>query len=278
MTRTAKLICGGLTAPTVLALSLALVAQPSGGVVFRDRQSNMVVRQLDSWLATRVSDQIIRFVGAGKPFIGTWKDQSLTVTALKLEGEASRQGNGAFRLRTATFSGPLTASVVGAGPDAETVNLACNRIQWQADGNRSRAQLTGAVRVTSRNSAGRLITLEGPSAVLTLPGLGERTSFPLERAEVAGPVVVTFLNPGTTRDGKDATVALKATAGRLIYDDTAKRLEFSGGVTLEGEDAVVAAVTTATRAVVTLDANRQPLEVELMGDPGQSAFREAKPR
>jgi len=278
MNRPLPLACGVAAIVFGLVLQGSFAAPPSGtGIVFRDRKDNMVVRNLDSWRATRVNDQTISFVGAGKPLSGAWRDQGLAVTALSLEGQATRQGDGAFQLVTATFTGGVRANVTGTGPKPIIAELTCTSVKWRAAEASSTAQLTGNVRVVQREADGQVMTLAGPSAILTLPALGQNSAFPIRRAEIAGPVTVTLLRPGT-KDGKPNLVSLKATAGRLVFDDANKRLELSGGVRLEGEDAMVAGETLAERAVVTLTSERKVQEIELFGSPGTSTFREVRPR
>jgi hypothetical protein len=267
--------------PAAVAAALAAVAVYglAQGIVFEDRDRNMVVRQLTSWNVDRVDESTIRFRGAGRPFAGAWRDQGLTMRGQTIRGVAQRNARGAFALTSATVEGSVEAVLTRTrAQETRVTTLTAPRVEYTASATESGATLSGPMSVVSAVApTGERFELRGSAARLALTPLGERAAFPIRRATVDGPVNFSLLTTRQVREGPQTVrrpVRIDGRADLAVYDDAARTLTLRGNVNVEGDDTVIGGRAQADVAVVRLDEARQVAGIDLEGDPGTSVIRD----
>lgn len=262
-----------------LALALvavAAIAAAQSVTVWKDAAGNMVVRNLSSWRATRVSDKAISFKGLGKPFEASWKEQGLTVRATTMEGLAEKDDKGAYQLQRATIEGIASAAIEETvDGSVRTTEIRCKTIRY--DGVGSKADLEGPVRVVSKVPAqSQSLELTGSSAHLGLTPIGEKADWPLRSGTIEGPVTMRL--DSVERDPKGEAeprkVRVTGKANRATFNDAARTITLTGRVELEGTDSIIGAEVKADRVVITLDERREIVDIEFTGSPGESRLRD----
>ena len=256
---------------------VAVIIQAGGR--FSDNAGNMVIENWTSWKATRVGEKGLKFVGSGKPVRGSWKDQGLNVTALKIDGDAVLGKGDAFQLTTATISGDVHAEIKRAGSDGATNTIELDTSSIDFIYSQSKAVLKGSVHVEGVwGKDKQTFSLDAPSAVITLPPAGKKADFPIRTADVPGRVTMKF---GGTRIAKDPKTGkaqavqfgVIGKADHLYFDDDARTIRLVGNVHLTGSDPTVGGEMDAASAIIHLTADRKVKEIELTGTPGKSTLR-----
>lgn len=259
---------------TLIGLSAFAAAQNVS--VWKDTAGNMVVKNLSSWRATRLSEKAISFKGVGAPFHATWKEQGLTVRAGSMEGTAQRDATGAYQLLKASIRDVSSATIEETVDGAtRTTELRCRTIQY--DGADSTADLAGPVRIVSKApSQSQSLEVTGSSARLSLTPIGEKSDWPLRSATVEGPITMRLDSIERDSAGKEEPRKVRVTgkANRATFNDSARTITLAGKVELEGSDSIIGAEVKADRVVITLNEKREIVDIEFSGSPGQSEIRD----
>lgn len=177
-----------------IALPVALWAKQEG-VVFRDNQENMVVRYLSSWIANQVNADTIKFRGAGDPFQGTWKSQGLEVRAQRIDGTALRSKQGAYKLRTALFTGGVT--VVLSAKNGATNTFKSPSVDFSQTDEEGLVKLKEGVTGTIK-SGGKTTKLSANSGMATIEPLDSKSSNPVRTIDLNGNATVNSVDGAKT--------------------------------------------------------------------------------
>ncbi|GEM_PF-3632452 len=257
-------------------IGTAAIATAQNVTVWKDAAGNMVVKNLSSWRAKRLSEKAISFKGIGAPFEATWKEQGLTVRAQSMEGTAQKDAKGAYQLQKASIrdvaSATIEETVDGA---ARTTELWCRTIQY--DGTDSKADLSGPVHIVSKvPSQSQSLEVSGSSAHLTLTPIGEKSDWPIRSATVEGPITMRLDSLERDPTGKEEPRKVRVTgkANRATFNDSARTITLVGKVELKGSDSIIGAEVKADRVVITLNEKREIVDIEFSGSPGRSEIRD----
>lgn len=265
------------TRSTTLILAAAAVAWAAQGVVFEDKAGNMRIEALASWRIAREAQEKYRFSGSGSPFVGRWRDRGLVVRATSLDGLAQRDDKGALRLEEATFAGSVRAEVMSKGRDGSErrSELTSPRVEYTRSTNRAVVQ--GPLVLISRAQGGREIgKLTGSRATLTLSPQESTDTWPIRSGVIEGPVTATLDVAG---DGARGAQSMTARADRMEFDDEGRRLDLVGNVRITGADeATGGSVTGVQRARIRFNDAREVTEIEFIGSPGVTRYKEKSPR
>lgn len=252
----------------ILAPLLVLAAQDVA-INFQDRARNMTLKRFDGFLITTQQDGSLAFSGTGKPAVGEWRSQGLTITANAWKGRAEKGDGKAYLLQRAEVEG---AVVVEASSSGRPVTVRTPKATFDAKGRR--IDCPGALTIEQATANGTL-TAQGSSGYAELYESRPETAPTLvRRSGLAGPV---HLEMRTKRvvDGVERVQTLTGDAAKLEYDAAARTVTLSGGVLLQGDDEAMAGDARGSRAVITLDSAGKPLSIEMVGDPGVSHLSRA---
>lgn len=253
----------------VLGLFALAVAQQK--IVFEDKGGSMQVTGFTSWSTKRLTNNRFSFVGIGKPVVASWEVQGMTVRADRVEGVVERTTSAGFALSSGTMVGAVRANVVrpsSSGKGNQTFDVAAQKVAILTGG--SQLDLSGGVRLQGSDvGAGQSYDLSGSTAkVLVATGPGKAPLDAIKHMDMAGPVSFKF-----SRNAANG-LEMKGTANRLIFDGVARTLELIGNVKLQGADPQFGAESASDRAIIRLDAQRNPTEVELTGNPVESTVKQ----
>lgn len=260
----------------LITAGLALVGIAAQQVVFEDKAENMRLEGLTSWRVQRLDAKRLRFEGAGRPFVGSWRDQGLRIKGNRIDGEARRGQGGALALSKADVTGSVQGTLTRTAPDGvtRTTELTSPRLTYNADTNR--VAVTGGAVVTSRTSDGMSQSrLSGASATLDLNDPKASPSWPIAQGVVQGPVTVTFERLDRSAAGPARRVTLRATCDRVEFNDAERTLKLIGNVKLDGDDELTGgSVRGVSLATIRLTAKREIDEIVFEGAPGVTTYQE----
>lgn len=235
-------------------------------IVFRDREGTMEVTGFASWATRRLDADRFTFVGLGKPVTAKWSRQGMEAKAERIEGTVVRRGE-AFELLSATLTGQVRAAFERKGPSSplsSSLRVQGETATYAAD--RSQLTLSEGVRLwLNEPAAGRSFDISSRAATVLLAA-GARTEWKeaVRRLEVSGQVRFAFSRKG--RQGLD----MKGRSETLVYDAEEGLLLLAGDVYLQGEDVAYGGEAWADKATIRLDAERNPISIELAGNPAES--------
>lgn len=256
-----------------LGMIFAMAWAAGGGVVFKDKEGNLEIRDLGSWKVTRVNEKSLAFRGTGSPFVGFFRSQGMTVRARSIEGTMTRFTRG-YELDRATIRGGVNAEIAQKG-SGRTSDLKGDTLVIQGGKESTQATLTGNVTVRSEDpTKSQVFTMSGSSAVASLLPFGAKSDWPLQTLELKGPVKMRLQTAEKTESGKANPVDLKGTADRLSYNDADRTITLYGNVFLEGTDSSVGGTSEASRVVVRLTNARLVESIEFFGEPGRTTLKE----
>ncbi|MCX7800676.1 MAG: LptA/OstA family protein [Fimbriimonadales bacterium] len=246
---------------------LAVLGFQGQGIVVRDREGTMEGTGFQSWATRRLNENRLTFLGLGKPVSAKWSRQGMEARAERIEGTVARTGE-SFELLSASLSGQVRATFERRGPSSSPASVL--RVQGDAatyTADRSQLTLTGGVRLAqSEPATGQSFEISGRSATVLLAGGAWREAQEaVRRLDVGGQVRFAFARKG--RQGLD----LKGRSESLSYDAEQGLLTLTGGVYLQGEDVAYGGEAWADKATIRLDAERNPISVELQGSPAETS-------
>ncbi|MBI1756243.1 MAG: hypothetical protein HYR64_03950 [Fimbriimonas ginsengisoli] len=244
-------------------LGATAVAFAQTRINFSDKSGNMTIRNFTSWSSRMGDKDHMHFKGAGKPLHGTWKEENVEVDCQQMEGDAQRL-EGKFRLTHAVLTGSVKVVQIKG---AQTVTSWSDTAVIDREGEVTRIELTGRSRMESQGPGkGESSSAKGDLGALVVGEQGLRT------ATLTGNVSLQMKRVGS--DGQPLT--LDGKCRRLDADlvSSPATLTLSGEVVLTGNNPAMAGDAHADKAVITLDADRQPVGIDLTGEPGQTRYSE----
>jgi hypothetical protein len=261
----------------VLSGLITLAATLQDGVTFKDKQGNMSMRGLTSWVLKRIDDDTISFEGSGAPFVGKWRDQGLEFTGRTIKGTATKNAAGAYRLTQATISGAVVGVV---REDAKKQTLTIRTESCSYDGKSDMATLPNAFSLRFDDGANdQVLTVTGKRGSIGLAPWGEKDQYPIRTLEVAGPVEMS-LGGNRLQQSSQQRVPFRVftKASKVTYVDATRTFTLAGPVEIDGEDDLVSGTVGANSAIIKLNAERKPVEISLSGSPGRTSLRQPPPR
>ncbi len=243
---------------------MAFVATAFGQKIkFSDKSGEMTLANIDNWSTRLTSPDTLHFRAMGNKLSGTWTNLGIAVTSRSIEGDAKRIGS-TLSLQKATLTGGVHVTV---RRPKQIVDTDSSKANITSEGDQMVIHLEGGVVIDSRS----LQTSETMHATGSSGNARITPTTGLGRATLRGPVAVEM----TRKDVKGIT-RITSHSDRLDIDKMTDpaTITLVGNVTLLGNDPVIAGDIRASRAVITLDANGQPVGMDAEGDPGVMKFKE----
>lgn len=253
----------------IVGMTLAIAAMAQA-VTFKDKDGNMVLRELTSWSTLKKGESEFEFKGRGNPFIGTWRDQGLELSAQTIDGTA-KKGKAGFYLSNATVRGNLTAQIKQTEAGSTRVTkLRSTQLVFKGSEDKFGIDLTGTVRVESDLGNGKqLLTLLADQGNFQFAADGAKGNS-LSSANLSGGITVTLKEKRS-----NGLLNLKGTANRCVYQaGSPSTLTLLGNVVLTGEDDSIGGEMTAAKLVATLNDKGEVISLDAEGEPGTSSLRE----
>lgn len=267
------------------ALLAAAVAQNTQISTWSDTAGNMKIENWTSWRITKTGENTYDFKGSGSPFRGTWKEQGLMVLGKSVTGKTKKEPKGAMQLVAAEVLGVQKATLTETPKSGIVRTTELQSTTLQFNGETSTVTLPNPVTVISRSPAeSQTLELHGSSAKLILTPFDEKAEWPVKFGEVFGPVTMTLdtLERVEKKEGEEPKppkrIQVTAKASKVTFNDADRTIVLSGNVTLDGSDTVIGANVRCTKAVITLNAAREIVDIELTGNPGVTEMRDGAHR
>lgn len=261
----------------VLALSIGAVAQKVK--TFESESGQMTLSSI-SWAAKELKDGKIQFVATGKPVVGNWVPQKMSIQCLKILGIASPGDGGALVLASATMTGDVVATATRLSQNKssnipQTIVLNSNEATYDAA--LSLLKCIGNVKIVNEDKGDkRQMTLSGNSAEVTLLKSTKANEQGIRSAVVSGNVGFVIKGYRVVRDKatkaqKEVAVSIDGKADKLTYNSEDRTLTMIGNVSINGADPIFGANTdNLNNATIKFDENMKPVEVEMNGDPART--------
>lgn len=217
---------------------------------------------------------------AGGRIVGVWAKENLRADVGALDAVMSVGKEGAFELVSATMSSGIVADFTrpSSNPDAksnQTVNVRAASAEYVSAKNE--IEIRGGIHVERKDpGAGESLVATGSSGVLTLSAEGSKTNA-LKSAVLNGPVDLTLNGRRKGDDEKLQPYMMKGHADKVVFNDAARTIVFTGNVKLSGNDpglgGEISGVHTAT---VTLTKSGEIDSIDLEGNPGKTVITDKK--
>lgn len=266
-------------------LPLAQQANPPKAEVpvIGDNAGNMSVTGFSSWRTKKLENgqwKITVRTGQGKRIVGKWVKQKMNVEVGELDAIVDVQKDGAKMLVSASMAGQIVAnfarkSTNASSTEPQTVDVRAASAEFTAA--RNEVEVKGGLTLTRTDPGAReSMTATGSSGVITLSELGA-TSNAVKTAVLNGPVVMKMNGQRKGDDGKPQAYVLTGSADKMVFNDAAHTVVFTGNVKITGDDpglgGEISGVHTAT---ITFAKTGEIESIDLEGDPGRTVIADKK--
>lgn len=249
----------------------------------RDRAGNMWVRGFSRMRSENLGKGQFKFTVAsapGKKLLASWAKENINLEAGALECLVALDANKAYRLQTANMTGGIVADFTRASANAQSkekqsANIRAATADYSAS-NSSVEVKGGVTLVRTDPGANQTMTATGSSGVIKLSEQGT-TANAVSNATLNGPVKLTMTGVRAGDDGKPVKYALTGLADRMVFNDTARTIVFTGNVRISGDDPSLGGDITGVRvATVQLAKSGEIESIELEGDPGKTVVQDKR--
>ncbi len=267
-------------------LTAALAVSQSGQTKIpeiKDKAGNMWVRGWSKMHAERIGSNQLKFtVGAasGKKLLATWAKENINIESGGLECLVIVDKDKAYRLQTATMSGGIVANFVRASANAQskenqTANIRAASAEY--NGSNDTVSVKGNVTLTrSDPGAGQSMSATGASGTIQLSEQGASANA-VKAATLNGPVKLTMTGVRPGDDGKPLKYNLTGLADRMVFNDAARTIVFSGNVRISGDDPTLGGdISGVNSATVKLTKDGEIESIDLEGDPGRTVVQDKR--
>ncbi|MEA2553444.1 MAG: hypothetical protein QOJ65_1620 [Fimbriimonadaceae bacterium] len=266
--------------PAVVALGFAAQAR----INYRDQ--DFTLRDFDNFSATLESDGIT-FKGTGNPLGIESKASGLVITAKSADGKAVRSPDKSYFLQDVVLNGDVHLQMSQLGNGTATVTLV-DSDALHYTGSASQGRIDSATPLTINSSStgtgivptfSRTIIAHGSRGFATF-AIGNAPGNPMRTGEMAGPVTFSLHLSNTRAGGVAEVTDLEGKADQLTFDFATdpKTVTLTGNVTVTGKGPTASGDIAAENVVVTLDAQLQPIKVDVTGSPAKTRLRQEPPR
>ncbi len=263
----------------LVGLAVLAVAQ-TGDFYLRDKTGKSSITGFKSLDVSVLSEERTQFLVIGNPFTAVWEGQKMTIKARRGEGTSLSISPQSTIIEKATMSGGVTAVASRpsrvAGPNLEqTVTIETPSLVYTAEN--ERFAFPGRVKIEQVDRpAGQSFSVNGTSGWVDLHPSGSpiRLRQAVQAMRLEGPVSFELNSTAEVKDpdspGKRVKkpVVVKGRGRLLTYDDATRKLTLDQDVVIEGTHPALFGEMRAIRAVLTLDANWNPISISLTGEPG----------
>jgi lipopolysaccharide export system protein LptA len=276
---------------TTLLISLAgltatLAVSQSGQTKIpeiKDKAGNMWVRGYSRMRIENLGSGKYKFTVStsdGKKLKATWAKENIDIESGGLECLVVLDKTKAYRLQTATMSGGIVANFVRASANAQSKeNQTANIRAASAEYNGSNDTVTVKGNVTLTRSdpgAGQSMSATGASGTIQLSEQGASANA-VKAATLNGPVKLTMTGVRPGDDGKPLKYNLIGLADRMVFNDAARTIVFTGNVRISGDDPTLGGdISGVNSATVKLTKDGEIESIDLEGDPGRTVVQDKR--
>lgn len=263
-----------LIAPITILLATLSLGYP---IVFKDKGSNMSVDNLNSWRVTKINNSEFKFKGTGNPFTGIWKQQGIKIIAKDIEGAAALNKEQKLELSQAHISGNVEATFMNTTPQGSTSRstlITASHVHYS--GTDHTVTLKGPISIDSRyDEANQKMLIKGSNARLSLFPLTSATSNKLKEGTIEGPVQIHFetLPKKNLTNKNNSALIVNGKSDKMELSANGKKIILTGKVYLESNDSTFPGEIYADKAILTLNDQRELIDLEFFGNPGKSIMQ-----
>lgn len=249
----------------------------------KDNVGNMWVRGFSGMQIKRMPEGKMRFTvraDAGKKIIATWTKERLKIESGGLEGLVAMDASKAYRLQTATMLNGILVDVTRPSSDPEskaeqTAHIEAAEAEFVAATNT--VTVKGGVSFVRKDpGVDQTMTATGSSGVITLSDTAAKSNA-LSAATLTGPVDMHLSGTRKVEGGKSAKFDIKGHANKMVYNDAARTIIFTGDVKITGDDPSFGGEISGVKsATITLTASGEVDSIDMDGDPGRTIVQERK--
>lgn len=276
-------------APLLVALAgltAALAVSQSGQTKIteiKDKAGNMWVRGFAKMRLERIGANQLKYTvstATGKKLQATWTKENIRIESGGLECLVLRDKDNAYRLQTATMSGGIVADFIRASANAQSKENQTAKIQAASadyDGSKDTVTVKGNVTLTRTDpGAGQTMTATGASGTIQLSEQGASANA-VKAATLNGPVKLTMTGVRDGDDGKPVKFTLTGLADRMVFNDAARTIVFTGNVRISGDDPTLGGdISGVNVATVKLTKDGEIESIDLEGDPGKTVVQDKR--
>lgn len=277
------LLLGAFVATGIYAQGQGSKPAAQSGPKIGDTVGNMSVTGFSHLKTEKLENGNLKFTvrtDPGKRIIGDWVKQGLHVEVGDLEAIVNVEASGAKMLISAIMGGQITADVKRASSNAESkesqiINLKAASADYT--GSRNELSVKGAITLTrSDPGAHESLTATGSGGVITLSEQGASANG-IKSAVLNGPVVLTMTGNRKGDDGKPTAFHVNGNANKVVFNDAARTVVFTGNVKLTGDDPSIGGeISGVSSATITLTKSGEIESIDMEGDPGKTIVTEKK--
>lgn len=267
------------------ALMVGLATSQSSTQVpeIRDKAGNMWVRGFSKMRSENLGGGKFKFTvatAAGKKLLATWSKENINLEAGALECLVVLDKAKAYRLQTAEMTGGILADFVRASANAQSKEAQKATIragEASYDGDKDTVTVRSNVTLVRTDpGAGQSMTATGSSGTIQLSEQGAAANA-VSAATLNGPVKLTMTGVRDGDDGKPVKYALNGFGDKMVFNDAARTIVFSGNVRISGDDPSLGGDISGVRiATVQLTKNGEIESIELEGDPGKTVVQDKR--
>lgn len=266
-----------------------LAAAQSGDFYLKDKSGKSSITDWTSFRAKVISEDRQLFNIVGNPFTAVWEGQKMTIKARTGELTALSVSTQTSIVEKATMGGGVVAvatrpsRVVGSSVE-QTVRIETAQLVYTAEN--ERLAFPSKVSVDQDDKpAGQSFGITGSRGWVDLHPTGSpnRQRQAIQAMHLEGPVAFELHSLADVKDpdnpGKRVKkpVVVKGKGQLLTYDDRTRKLTLVRDVEIDGTHPTLFGKVKALRAELTLDANWNPIEIELVGQPGTTTVTDPPP-
>ena len=248
----------------------------------------------------------VQFSGDGVPVSIEITSSGVVVTGKSAQGTTQKDASGNYYLKEAVINGDAHLSVDSQKayeyasrrkdstqkPNGVTkTDITSDQIRYAGDAGTGRIDFPGAMNIDSTSTGSEVakdqtktdfthtLHLTGANGFVTMLVTSAPATNPLRTGDISGPV---------TYSGKSQTIS-KGITQETTFDGKADHMKFdftqdprtitlTGNVTLSSKGPAASGDISADTVVVTVDANLNPVKIDISGSPTKTTMREvAKP-
>ncbi len=255
---------------------------PVQGPEIRDKTGGTWVR---GWSKMRYEKQpgnkgryIVR-ANPGKRILGSWKQEGMEIEVGDLDFIFTTS-NGTFDLQSATMGGTIEATFTRPSSNAasktmQTANIKAGSADYSDT--KSTIDVRGGVNLASNDpGSNQSMTASGSSGVINLSKPGSKGNV-VQLATLAGPVVMKLNGTRRGDDGKPQKYDVNGWADRMVFNDAAHTVTFTGNVKITGDDPSLGGqISGVSKVLITFSATGEIESIDMDGDPGTTTISDKR--
>lgn len=270
------------------AAALASLAVAQQEFTFRNKEGTLRITGYTQVKFTRVAksaDRVAFKLAAPNAITGVWTKQDLTLRAKQFEGVAARG-----EIESALLSGGVVATATRPSKvQGQTQTVVAKAETAQFNGATNRLALDGGVTIDDEDQGtDSIFRAKGAQGWLVLTDAQEKgAKGRIQSAALEGSVRLDLSSLRTvTEKGRRSQVryTLVATGSRVDFKllpsgENYGVVTLSGNVVITGNDPILfGQITGASKVVITLDSEKQPVDIESEGAPTTTTITQKRGR